>query len=654
MLNSNHSITNIIGTDILDLDSIKIILKNIPTSRTNFYFETKSINGFKSDLQEEIQDLLVELQSAEDNLQKIIKIFILFLEKYEKIINEKEENIFHLTNENEKLIMKLTFGQTSHDPLIQENLELLDKIAHFTNEVETLDKACQKYEEIINDLNKRLNMNNSKNKEISTINLNDAFLENYDNLKIAFPNYFCQCLGDYESVKQQNYGLKEKISDLRQENDELSQTVQFLKQKLEKFEQNDKRISYENQRLKAEITKIQITRDTFLKEITEDIPRRNLHLLRMRSLSIKKNENILTENEENQRSSDFMNKHCRSPHLLKKRNKNKSILPELSKEISQLRENVRRKTRTYSIKYSTLLSEIQKSLEGCETENSPSNGTMDNIFEDFDKKDDKVLQRNSVQVFDNQSKYAISSQTFFEKKENNEIIKKSEKNEESIKIEEMEKIEKKISYQKNEIFEKNENFDESNKSKIFVRKPSIKKNLKNSILNIQKHLSQTNSDKNIQTKTVEFANILKSEEQMNFSEENREIQLKLNENKCNISKLQFQKFTNFKKTKKFYGKVKIFDFLIFIQLSIISMITKIGYFLIDTNKKKENKGIIMKSIGKLRGFWIEVLRINLLFYGFIMVWQLNCFNSFLSRLNFIRELAGKINFRIGKKSIKID
>ena len=93
MLISDASLSHL-PPDLFEPALLKLSLISIPTNRTNFYFETKALQGFKSSLQDEIQDLLVELQACENHLQRIISIFLLFIQKYEKMLNEKDEKIF--------------------------------------------------------------------------------------------------------------------------------------------------------------------------------------------------------------------------------------------------------------------------------------------------------------------------------------------------------------------------------------------------------------------------------------------------------------------------------------------------------------------------------------------------------------------------------
>ena len=133
--------------ELIEIDSIRMFLKNVPSSQTNCYFETKNINGFKENLHEEIQDLLIELQSTEDNLQNITKIFILFLDQYEKQMIEKEEQISNLNIENEKITMKLSMGKNLSEPLQQQIIDEVEKNSKLKQEIDILEAQCQKDED---------------------------------------------------------------------------------------------------------------------------------------------------------------------------------------------------------------------------------------------------------------------------------------------------------------------------------------------------------------------------------------------------------------------------------------------------------------------------------------------------------------------------
>ena len=161
------SISNF-SADLSDSEFLKQCLCNIPTNRVNFYFESKAINGFKTSLQEEIQDLLV------------------FIERNEKIISEKDEIVFNLTNEHEKNIMKFNFGKNSTEPLIQENQALLDKIELLNKEIEILDSECLRYEGVIDEIYK-------EKRKLGEHDYERFFLKNLEKIQKKFPYYFCTC-----------------------------------------------------------------------------------------------------------------------------------------------------------------------------------------------------------------------------------------------------------------------------------------------------------------------------------------------------------------------------------------------------------------------------------------------------------------------------
>ena len=146
----SNSVSNL-SPDFFDPDLLRHSLKGIPTNRTNYYFETKDLQGFKPNLLDEIHDLLVELQACEENLQRIISIFLLYLQRNDKILSEKDEKIYNLTDENEKLLIKDSFSH-NNEPLLQENIALLEKIDSLNHEVELLDRECLRYEKEIEDL----------------------------------------------------------------------------------------------------------------------------------------------------------------------------------------------------------------------------------------------------------------------------------------------------------------------------------------------------------------------------------------------------------------------------------------------------------------------------------------------------------------------
>ena len=86
------------SSELPDQETLKSLLNSIPTNYTSIYFSEKQISGFHENLEDEIQDLLVSMQLLETHLQKIINFFLLFLENQEKIVKEKDEEIYNLSN----------------------------------------------------------------------------------------------------------------------------------------------------------------------------------------------------------------------------------------------------------------------------------------------------------------------------------------------------------------------------------------------------------------------------------------------------------------------------------------------------------------------------------------------------------------------------
>lgn len=377
-MQSNNSLSNLQYTsELFDLETLKMLLKNTTVSRTSFYFESKTIHGFKNDLQEEIQDLLTELSASEDNLTRIIKIFLLFIDKHEALVKEKDEQNSLLASENERLILKFSLGHKSSDNLVQENFMLLEKNSQLSDEINMLDMQCQKYEKIIEELKTTNKKEYIFKGRLPNFDINQEFLENYEKLKKNYPSYFCKCFGELDEIKQQNLSLREKLAALKLEIEEANENVTFLKQKLQKVEHTEKCSVSENLRLKNEMMKIQQNRHLFISEIEEmsQWKKSRIPTLRMRSLSYRKSH-----------QEDEGEKYPRISRFRKKQNKTADI-----ENIKDLRENVRRKTRAFSNKYTTLLSEIQMSLE--EKEKPKEKSSIDRITEcDFD---DKPIQNVS-------------------------------------------------------------------------------------------------------------------------------------------------------------------------------------------------------------------------------------------------------------------
>ena len=547
-------------SELFDLESLKMLLKSIPTSVTSFYFESKSIYGFKENLQEEIQDLLIELQATESNLKKIIKIFLLFIDKNESIMKEKEEQNFHLMTENENLILKLSLRQRPHDPSMDDNLHLLEKNSQLTEEIEILDRQCQKYEEMIEEM-KTIETRAGRRKK-NSFDINE-FKENYEKIKENFPRYFCKCLGDYDEIKQKNANLIEKNSILKQENEEFMENIGFLKQKLEKFENLDKRISYENERLKCEIAKIQKNREQFLLEIEEvsSFRKSQIPYLRMRSLSPQKNE----ENQEPQ-GDDIKNKYCRNPLLRKKKEKN-------IQEIEKIRQNVRRKTRNQSRKFTSLLSEIQKSLEDNKKDNENNVvGTMDHIFEqELEEKEIITITRTPDNYYDLSKRNTEKEEEIFSLK------KKIEENE----FQSFSSIEKIIERQHENIL-------------VMRKKTSMRKTPKSRNLTINNCYTEKNSKTSAGFVEENQENVTVSMKSLEFNQG-----IGLSQNNNNIpSKI---------KQEKIHKKATFSHFIIFVYLMIMNLIGKMGLWVIE---KKDNKGngLLRRIVDKGKNIAIAGIR----------------------------------------------
>ena len=636
-------------SEIFESDSLKMILKNIPTSRTNFYFESKTLNGFKENLHEEIQDILIELEASEENLRKTIKIFIIYIEKHEKILREKDEFLFNLTSENEKLIMKLSFG-SHHDPLIHENLILMEKNEHLTEEIEILDIQCQKYEKIINELKNKYSNNSSKNEGI--IDLNKEFLKNYEYLKNEFPAYFCLCQGNYEEIKQQNASLRDKLSEKKQENIDLSQNIQFLHQKLEKFEKNEQRILNENQRLKGEITKINNDHNKFFTNFEEfSLQKKPIILIRMRSLSMERAET----KDSIDVSPDIQNKYCRSPLLRKKKNNLMNLL--------DMRENVRRKTRAFSRKYSNLWSDIQRSLQG-------NDGAMDNIFDEFEGKDEKKMdlieesglgEEISGKNFESMQVILNDFQERFETLKN--FDENPRINHEESQVENLGENQRVIRL-RNSLKKKN---IESRRSLLEIQVDQRNSRKKVNYLNSEKAIAKDERKQKLKnltnfSKTKKFMKNLNKKELLSpmklkhaisehflcIREEKStdifENQEKIESKSSNVSSCKFKsktiedltefEFFSKKKQMKKYSKVNYMDLLIFSYLLMINLMKKTVFWTIE-NQGKNSKSLIRKSLEKSVGLGVGTLRNCMVIMGFLLGFQLSLLQKISNKIKIL-------------------
>lgn len=358
-----------------DCDSLKRSLKAIPLNRTNFYFETKGIHGFKEDLREEIHDLLVELQASEEHMQRIIAIFNLFIDRHEKILAEKEEIIYNYTSENEKNLLKIQLNRNS-DVVSRENLGLLEKIDQLTREIEEMDNVCSQYEQTI----EKLKAKNIKTEE--KIDYEAVFLKFSEAIKIKFPTYFCKCHGHYDDLLRDNSELRGKIfkissktQELQQENQKFSEKIYELNQQIHRLSNQNEILVKENENLKIELSNMETKRDRFLDDITETMNQKyrfHMPVLKIRSLSAKKK-------EEDPPEKKIIKK------KVKKNRKNplSAFVTNQEAEVNELRTAVRHKTRAFTKKFTNLLSEIEKSLK--------PEGKSETIFEAFEENIDKFV-----------------------------------------------------------------------------------------------------------------------------------------------------------------------------------------------------------------------------------------------------------------------
>lgn len=612
-------------TELYDVDSLKMLLKSIPTSRTNFYFETKTLIGFKENLKEEIHDLLIELQATEDNLNQILKIFNLFIDKQEKQNLEKDENLFNLTNENEKLIMKLSFGHNTDNSLIVENMNLFEKNSALTEEIEILDQECQRYEKIIQDLRAKPKNSPNRSKRISDYDLNQLFLKNAEKLKESFPEHFCKCLGNYQEIKSHNISLREKIADLNNENEDLQQNLSFWKQKLEKHENNEKQILFENTKLKAQLHHIKNSRSQFLSEIGEiSKEKAAINKPKIKSLSP-----IRSDTQEIiDLGANIQNKYCRSPIL----RKNKQTEIEI-KNISQLRETVRRKTKVLTVKYSSLMAEIQRSLE--EDEEHSGSGSFKQIFDVFDGRlqenlydaDSQKQEQSNPNIFEN----GLQRQSKLTRFHENSNLKDSG-SQRKINSRFVDNIYEGNSYINRSLKQFNLGDEKEIRTKKKNEEESSFKNLKKNKLT--KRNTTTITEKIRSKNKRETIDTTSFEKVIKFIEQKRD---QGNQGNCEIVKPEMspreQGLTgdNLMKKNVFYtkkqlrgtGRVNFTNVILFMQLFCMNLIINFGFWIID--KKTGKKGFFGRIIEKLKDFNLELLKQLMLLLGFWIVFQINFF-----------------------------
>ena len=596
-MNQNTSRMNSSSREMIDIDSIKMFLKNIPFSRTNCYFETKNLTGFKENLHEEIQDLLIELQSAEDNIQNINKIFILFLDQYERQMNDKDEQISNLSIENERLMMKLSMSKNNQEPLQQEIFNLEERNSKLKQEMDIIEAQCEKYEDIIHELMAK--HSNTVQQEISTLDLKKEFIKHYEKIKEELPNYFCLCLGNYEQIKQEKCDLRGKIAELRSENEELQQNLAQTKNRIENFEHHDKHISYENQRLKADITKIQKIKGSLLNAREDE--KKHFSLLKVKSLSPNR-----TPKEENLPKRKFKNKHNR---LLKKKTNDKT------QQIEEMRELVRRRSRAISFRYSSLLSEMEKALETnnktaldtnnlfnfdvkeCESGESQTNlSEMKNDDDDLNKKNKRISKLYSEDSNNYKAPLCANNMLNFDV------------------------IESKLS-QTNLPEIKKEDDDINKKNKRVSKLCSEKNNSPHT------RISRFLSEKNIPKK--EDTNIVEQGSQGNITRISMKNSCFLQGNSGEY--FESSKFSPRKRNVAKVWEINFFQIIVFLQLIIFNMIRKVSVWIIES-KSSKNNGFFGSLFEKTKVIIILINKFTMISWGFLILMEISAVGNITKKI----------------------
>lgn len=338
--------------EIYDPDSLKMILNSFPINLTNLYFENKKIHGFKPDLHEEIQDLLVEMQLLENNMQKALKLFIHFIDKHEIIVQEKDEKIFDLSNELEKFILKITQENFGKERMHEQIQELLERNNLFQLEMDDLFQQCQIYENFVKNCKCKNEEKKSKNK-IST----KEFLEHIEEFKLCYPELFkSEDKEKLEETLQENRHLRKQLIEYKLKVQELEQNKKDLKLHLEKYKKLYKTTSLHSESLKIQINFIKKRRSEFLEDIKREVDsykniRNSYRNLKIRSVSPEKIGYWEFENEINNR-----NRVCRIPRPIKPKNISDTI-----ESVEHLKNTVRRKTKLLSHPYLDLLTDLERS-----------------------------------------------------------------------------------------------------------------------------------------------------------------------------------------------------------------------------------------------------------------------------------------------------
>lgn len=337
--------------EIFDPDSLKIFLSSFPLNLTNLYFENKKVHGFKPDLHEELQDLLVEMQLLENNMQKALTLFFNFIEKHETIVKEKDEKIFDLSNEMEKFILKITQENFGKERMHEQIQELLERNNLLQLEIDDLFQQCQIYENFAKNCKCQNEEKKSKNK-IST----KEFVEQIEEFKYCYPELFkSEDKEKLEETLQENRHLRKQLIEYKIKVQELEQIKKDLKLKLEKYTKLYKTTSLHSESLKSQINLINKRRSEFLEDIKREVDSykniRNDRNLKIRSVSPEKKGHWELENEQK-------NRICRIPRTTKRENRSDTI-----ESVEHLKNTVRRKTKLLSHPYLDLLTDLERNYE---------------------------------------------------------------------------------------------------------------------------------------------------------------------------------------------------------------------------------------------------------------------------------------------------
>ena len=171
---------------------------------------------------------------------------------------------------------------------------------------------------------------------------------------MAFPDYFCRCLGKFEELLRENSSfiremveLKSEIEETNRIRENLLEEIGVLKERIENFVMENQRVLKENQKLLKENQDLKGEINEFLSKketINEDF------IDFQDNLKIKSMDYEFLDGKTHSFEINFMKK---SP----KSSDNREL------ELRELRNSVRKKTRVITRKYSNLFNEIEKSLK---------------------------------------------------------------------------------------------------------------------------------------------------------------------------------------------------------------------------------------------------------------------------------------------------